>query len=196
MTKIHLEKRKKAKEMYLEHSGGLSDRQIAQAVGLSRVTVGKARRGEEWAAELESINEASRKKASEAVSDDLATAHKRYLENLSSLSHRIEQTLSTSKKLTPAEISQLTKAVATMAKTAHLIHGAPTENIKQESRGAIKHTHEYNGPVAECMEKIQNGTLDETTGQNLIADLAKSIQRFRAEVNGEETDFNYKGIEG
>lgn len=177
-----LEKRRRAREIYLQRGGEITMDELSKLVHVSRESLGKFRRQDKWDTELEAVRDAVKARAVDLVADSAEEAFSRHLKNLERLDDQIERKLSG--ELSPVEIGHLTRAAATIVQTSRLLNGQSTANTAVDARvsqstqpGSAPGTASPS-PFEQIVDHITKS--GDETGQRILMQLAESFQELMA----------------
>lgn len=170
-----------AETLFFENQGRLSLTKIARRVGVSRRTMFKWAKDNQWQARLSELN----RKVSETITEKIDRIGEDLAARASDIAARsllpLDATLTLiadlidqagTNPLTPTQIRQLTSAQADIIKCSSLLGGQPTE--RQELSGKVSLEIETPGYVDEVIQRIiRTGDVE---GQLRLLRLQEALQ--------------------
>ena len=170
-----------AETLFFENQGRMSLTKIARRVGVSRRTMFKWAKDNQWQPRLSELN----RKVSETITEKIDRIGEDLAAKASDIAARsllpLDATLTLiadlidqagTNPLSPTQIRQLTSAQADIIKCSSLLGGQPTE--RQEISGKLSVDLEVNGFVDEAIQKIIK--TGDPEGQVKLARLQEALQ--------------------
>lgn len=203
MEKLRL----KARTKYLESGGALSISQISREIEVSRQTLTKWKKNDNWDKDLAEVRQEVDSKVKKAAAanlyDDLAPEF-REVSNLVQLTNKSAAMFFYKRNSTgqiirdengtplfkdniePKDLRHISMIAANNHKTMLALTGQPTEHIRQDTThsGTDDHTgQKAPGILDTCMEKMASGELNADEAQDAMMELAGAFQTFQGKVN-------------